>query len=303
MASPDPPEDESETSHYRSLVTWDTEYSADSVEWCPISPFQEILAIGTYQVDKSSQEKFSPGKNKTNVGANFTYNITSPFIGQRKGRIYLHKFNPDSNTSVLTQTLETAAILDMKWCPHAIGSDKVVLATVDAAATLTIYQLIRSTEHLEKLSDLKLRPEDDALALSLDFSSRKSPDPTPLISVSDSKGGVTLVRMSGDLTVISTVPDCHRFEAWITAFDAWNSKLFFTGGDDSKLKGFCLDDGTETARPVFTIGKEHMAGVTSLLSDVYREHRLYSGRYCQHSLFSKLINRHGTAMRNILFVQ
>lgn len=48
--------------NFETLVTWDTEYSADTVEWCPISPCQNILAVGTYQVDKSEEKEFSPGK-------------------------------------------------------------------------------------------------------------------------------------------------------------------------------------------------------------------------------------------------
>ena len=75
--------------------------------------------------------------------------------------------------------MEAAAILDMKWCPDVIGSDKVLLATADAAGTLTIYQL--RDYKLEILSDLKVCPEEDALALSLDFSSRKISDQCPLI--------------------------------------------------------------------------------------------------------------------------
>ena len=33
-----------------TLLTWDTEYSADSVEWCPLESLSNYLAIGTYQV-------------------------------------------------------------------------------------------------------------------------------------------------------------------------------------------------------------------------------------------------------------
>lgn len=201
--------------------------------------------------------------------------------GQRRGRVYLHRFDPESQGSSLVFTLETAAIFDMKWCPDLISAEKILLAVVDAAGTLTVYQLQDSDEAtiLAKVSTLQICPDgEDALACSLDFSSRRTPDQSPMISVSDSKGRITLVRMTEAGACLETqlVQASHGFEAWITAFDAWNPKIVFSGGDDSKLRGFCLDGNS--AYPIFTIGKEHMAGVTSLLSDVYLEHRLYSGR-------------------------
>lgn len=36
----------------RSLQVFDTELSADAVEWCPVSPNHSILACGTYQLQK-----------------------------------------------------------------------------------------------------------------------------------------------------------------------------------------------------------------------------------------------------------
>ena len=53
---------------------WDTELSADSVEWWPNpAEFQDFLAVGTYQVDKSDDEKFS--------------------ADQRRGRLTLHQYD------------------------------------------------------------------------------------------------------------------------------------------------------------------------------------------------------------------
>ena len=43
------------TEHIQSV---DTVYSADSVEWCPISNYHHVLACGTYQLeDKKDEEK------------------------------------------------------------------------------------------------------------------------------------------------------------------------------------------------------------------------------------------------------
>jgi hypothetical protein len=34
---------------FQTLATFDTVYSADAVEWCPMNSHRNILAVGTYQ--------------------------------------------------------------------------------------------------------------------------------------------------------------------------------------------------------------------------------------------------------------
>lgn len=52
-------------SRTRNLQVFDTELSADTVEWCPVSSSHDILACGTYQLQKgvrlhvSSQSQLS----------------------------------------------------------------------------------------------------------------------------------------------------------------------------------------------------------------------------------------------------
>ena len=99
----------------QTLHTWDTELSADSVEWCPNKGYENILAVGTYQVEKSDDsETFSSS--------------------QRSGKITLHKID---NDLILLQTLNVAAVLDMKWAPEIINNSDDTeitpkLAVVDA---------------------------------------------------------------------------------------------------------------------------------------------------------------------------
>ena len=84
------------TSHYR----YDTEFSADAVEFCPFEDYQNYAAVGTYQVVANSD---------TNIAA------------ARYGRLLL--FNLNVNSSVNNQvefasnvqTQDSNAILDLKW--------------------------------------------------------------------------------------------------------------------------------------------------------------------------------------------
>lgn len=233
----------------QTLDSWDTKYSADTVEWCPTSGFLDILALGTYQVDKSEEETFS--------------------ASQRRGRIYIHQVKDQK--LVLKKQLETSAILDMRWHPQ---SESAILAVVDARGFLTLYQLDKSHEVIE-LYQLRVTT-DEALALSLDWSCRKAgTHEEELIAISDSKGSVSIARMNSNhsLELIES-RKCHDFETWICAFDAWNSNIFYSGGDDALLLGHDI----RVPQPIFKC-REHGAGVTSLLSDINLEHCLLSGRY------------------------
>ena len=57
-------------------------------------------------------------------------------------------------------------------------------------------------------------------------------------------------------------------------FDAWNDKIVYSGADDMKL----FQTDTRTSQKIVFGKNEHNAGVTSLYSDIYQEHRLISGR-------------------------
>ena len=39
------------------LHVYDTEYSADSVQWCPIPGYQHVLLCGTYQLGQQTQNQ------------------------------------------------------------------------------------------------------------------------------------------------------------------------------------------------------------------------------------------------------
>eukprot|EP00095_Tigriopus_kingsejongensis_P006120 maker-scaffold98_size375582-snap-gene-1.14 protein:Tk06120 transcript:maker-scaffold98_size375582-snap-gene-1.14-mRNA-1 annotation:"wd repeat-containing protein 85-like" len=237
----------------QTRFTWDTHYSADTVEWCPSPEYPDVLAVGTYQVDKSDEASFS--------------------ASQRKGRVYIHVLNPDRSLELKFQ-LDTSAILDMRWHPQGPSP---ILAVVDALGVLTLYELLDSYE-LRQVEQIKVTPEEDGetLALSIDWNCRRdSPDRALRIVTSDSKGSISLMEISPDskATVMET-RKCHDYESWICAFDAWNSEVIYSGGDDSIL----LAHDLRMERPAFKC-REHMAGVTSLLSDVHHEFRLLSGSY------------------------
>ncbi|KAM4616196.1 diphthine methyltransferase isoform 2-T3 [Polymixia lowei] len=251
-------------SQTRSLQVLDTELSADAVEWCPVPLSHNILACGTYQLQKGPD-----GENAT---------------PSRIGRVYLFEFRQEgSMTPPLTeiQCMDTPAILDLKWC-HVPISEKPLLGMATASGELQLYTLTDSQEGRRGLNALtSLEVGSDRLALSLDWSTGRGDNNDVRVVCSDSAGCVNILSLGqGSLRAVSQWK-AHDFEAWISAFSYWDTQLVFSGGDDCKLKGWDLRIGPSS--PTFT-SKRHSMGVCSIHSNPHREHILATGSYDEQVL-------------------
>ncbi|CAB4066415.1 DPH7 [Lepeophtheirus salmonis] len=147
------------------LSSWDTEYSADTVEWCTQPKYNDVFAVGTYQVDNDPNSSKFDGQS------------------QRKGRLYLGEFKDEID---IKQTIETPAILDLKWSPNNQGA----LAAVNASGQLTIYSL-KENISLEDAKSFNI-DGNDLLILSLAWKHDR-------IALSDSGGYITVVSSDQDM--------------------------------------------------------------------------------------------------------
>ncbi|XP_060763350.1 diphthine methyltransferase isoform X2 [Neoarius graeffei] len=244
------------SSRTRNLQVFDTELSADTVEWCPLPQHAHILACGTYQLQKDDEKNPS-----------------------RIGRLYLFQFDQyQSFSPPLTeiQRIDTPAILDLKWC-HTEISEHSLLGMATACGEIQLHRL-RDTQHgrcaLERVFCTELGP--NRLALSLDWSTGRGDSTDPRVVTSDSTGSLMVLSLAEDhLTAVSQWK-AHDFEAWISAFSYWDTQLVYSGGDDCKLKGWDLRTSPSSA--VFT-SKRHSMGVCSIHSNPHREHVLATGSY------------------------
>ncbi|XP_039958356.1 diphthine methyltransferase [Bactrocera tryoni] len=244
---------------FNTLHSIDTEYSADSIEWCPHHQYQSYFACGTYQLEENAGEE-------------------STMRTRRKGRIYLYRFCTATKKLTEVCRLETAAILDMKWLNDETNANPL-LAAVNSFGQLEIYEFEEDT--LKRISSLDINSNcDDLLALSLDWrrTENSSQSNQFQILVSDSKGGVSLIDYAPKygLKLTNTFAS-HGFEAWTCAFDRWDLNRIYSGGDDILLQAYDLRTCTRILS-----NKSHNAGVTCMLSHPKQEHLLLTGSYDEH---------------------
>ncbi|XP_012152025.1 diphthine methyltransferase isoform X2 [Megachile rotundata] len=239
---------------FHTLDNFDTEFSADSVEWCPIDPFKDIFVCGTYQLMKDAELKSNES-------------VSS----KRLGRIYMFQVKTSGSLTLLQQ-LEVPAVLDMKWS-HVKCQAKILLGVVNSLGYLQIYEL-NDKKSLQLLTEEKVANENEVLALSLDWCTDSNESISKIV-VSDSKGCISLFQINGSkLSKINSWP-AHEFEAWITCFDYWDTNVIYTGGDDCKFQRFDTRIGFHPA----ALNRVHGAGVTSLHSNATQEFLLSSGSY------------------------
>ncbi|XP_059909938.1 diphthine methyltransferase [Gadus macrocephalus] len=251
----------------RNLQVFDTELSADAVEWCPVPLSHNILACGTYQLQKGAEQ----------AGA-------EDVPHQRIGRLYLFEYQQEGAlTPPLSelQRIDTPAILDLKWC-HVAVSDAPVLGMATASGEVRLYTLTDGPQGRRCLKEKTSQSVGtECLALSLDWSTGRGESSDMRVACSDSNGCVSVLSLTGAGLETSTHWKAHDFEAWITAFSYWDTQLLYSGGDDSKLKGWDLR--TDCSSPTFT-SKRHSMGVCSIQSNPHQEHILATGSYDEQVL-------------------
>ncbi|KAF7199584.1 diphthine methyltransferase isoform X2 [Nothobranchius furzeri] len=252
----------SRRSRTRSLQVFDTELSADSVEWCPILSDSDVLCCGTYQLRREDEDD-NPS---------------------RTGRLYLFEFHqegPSRPPLTELQHIDMAAILDLKWC-HVPLAERPVLALAAATGEVQVYTLSDRQEGGRSLKVLCSSPVGvERLALSLDWSTGRLDSSDVRVVCSDSEGCVSVLSMDEGVVTVLSQWKAHDFEAWISAFSYWDTQLLYSGGDDSKLKGWDLR--MSPSSPVF-ISRRHTMGVCSIHSNPHREHILATGSYDERVL-------------------
>lgn len=238
-----------------TITTFDTVYNADTVEWCPVPCYLNFLVCGTYQLNEETKDRF--------------------------GRLYLLRVADNLH---VVQQLEMAAIPDCKWCPVCVDS-KILLAVATTAGQVIVYELktddCSESVQLLLLCEINLKRKNDQCELLILSLSWYAKDSDILISVSDSSGCVSVLHLTNNALSIKHNWKAHSYEAWTTAFNAFNPSTVYSGGDDSILNLYDTKSGMNVAR----ITSGHNSGVTSILSNPKKENLFFSGSYDENIRF------------------
>ncbi|TFK30451.1 WD-40 repeat-containing protein [Coprinopsis marcescibilis] len=243
------------------VCSYDTQYAADSIEFCPALGSTDVFVCGTYELVKDTPHPQGHAGPKA----------------YRKGQCLVFRINevePDHIDQV--QELDFPAIPDMKWC-HGNHFPSPVLAIADSEGSITLLQLDQDTANLKQINST--RCEDiSTLCLSLDWNNRIGTTTQPLgLAVSSSNGNISYIQVddTGSMRIVNQW-HAHDYEPWITAWDYHDPNMLFSGGDDLTMKLWDIRSGFE--QPSLT-NKRFDAGVTTIQSHFHIPHLVSVGSY------------------------
>ncbi|KAI0655085.1 WD-40 repeat-containing protein [Cubamyces menziesii] len=248
---------------------FDTDWPADSAEFCPHPGAEDFFVVGTYKLEQSEKDQ-NDAENEESAPS--PSEARKP--QKRRGKCLLFRVDTDDRFDLLQET-ELPAILDMKWC-HRESSATPVLGIADSEGHITLHELRTEEGRLLQLQSISCA-STEVLCLSLDWSSRRTPSSglgNLIISLSD--GSLSLLQPDNTGLAVTDSWHAHDYEPWIAAWDYWNTNVVYSGGDDLKMKGW--DIRQDGSAPLFT-NKRFDAGVTTIQSHPHLEHVLAVGSY------------------------
>ncbi|ESO12261.1 hypothetical protein HELRODRAFT_93198 [Helobdella robusta] len=242
------------------LLVLDVDYPADSAEWCPFDNFHDILLCGNYQLQANE------GSNESDT--------------KRFGRVLLFEKSKSSFSLEIKDERNLCGVLDIKWSYKKLHN-KLIFGVVDADGILSLWECVKTGQDAQMcpVKTSLCNFDDPCLALSLDWNNAIDYN-NPEIVVSYSNGFLaTHVCTETGMNILHQWK-AHDYEAWICAFNYFNSNIIYSGGDDCKLK---LWDKRCLKKAVVTSNR-HSMGVCSIQSNFHKENVLATGSYDEHVL-------------------
>ena len=204
---------------YEDLTEFDTQLTADVVEWRPLDPQEDdsnILACGTYYLNKENN--------------------------QRTGCLYLLESTNENKALELLSTnkFTDSGILDLKW----ISSTQLI--TIDSKNTINLFEYNKKSKALVESNlkqNLSSTEEENSIGLTIDFIHKK--DSTCRILSSDTKGNLNLVEMGPASFSLANTFKAHDYEVWSVLIDRNDEQTIYSGADDCLLKMWDLRQTTD----------------------------------------------------------
>ncbi|KAI0361613.1 WD-40 repeat-containing protein [Trametes cingulata] len=261
------------------MTGFDTDWPADSAEFCPHANALDFFVVGTYKLEQPTPTDAQPvTEDEDGAHGSGTPPPEEKKPQKRRGKCLLFRVDEDDHFNKLHET-KLPAILDMKWC-HRTPAATPLLGIADSEGHITLHELDTDESRLRQIQSISCA-SSDILCLSLDWSNRRQPTERHsglgnlIVSLSD--GSLSLLKpeeRSG--LAITDSWHAHDYEPWIAAWNYWDTNVVYSGGDDLKMKGWDIRQGG--AAPIF-VNKRFDAGVTTIQSHPYVEHILAVGSY------------------------
>jgi diphthamide biosynthesis protein 7 len=289
-----------ETSFYNpvTLYEYKTTLCTNIVEFCPYKGFEDLYVIGSYEFLESNDTNLYPEEfkditeelmeNKNNnkdddsddedIDINDISDLDNISI-KRTGRVIFQKLEPNNNknNNLKIQTitsLSEATIFDIKWSYQKI-KNAGYLGMADSAGNLSIYKLVDNGTTFDLEPKISTDNETNEVCCSLDWSNRLT-NSTSHVVVSRSNGFITLYDFGDNNLKPLDEWRAHTQEAWVVAFDHWNTNIVYTGSDDCYFKGYDTRAGTSSS--IF-INEGHEAGICTIQVNPHDPNIMATGGY------------------------
>ena len=275
--------------NYSTVFTEDTIFTADSVEWNPVF---NVFTTGTYQlITANASKKLNNGSDNIpqsadSLSENGEQNACTEDTRIGNVSIYALFVNegvdqPSNLESgqlecrvIPEQKVETSGILDMKW-----SSTGTQLFTANSNGGISIYSF-SPEENINLKNNVVF--DSSLICTSVDILDEHV---TGSLVASFTSGMLASIDINSN-SVISSWKG-HDFDTWIASKDLWCTSVFYSGGDDCKLKTW---DIRLSGPPIHT-SKAHTMGVCSIQGSKLKEYTLLTGSYDEHILMWDTRNR------------
>ena len=187
--------------------------------------------------------------------------------GDRVGAISLYQFDKDNGTLDLHCSIERAGVLDCRWDFSGMN-----IITAEADGKVGLFHLNEEDSSLSFASEYK--QESGSITLAVDWNVL-----SPGYAISSFSDGkiVKLDCSTSNIQEQVSFIGHEGAEVWAIAASKFSPNLFYSGGDDCKLKSW--DDRMELNSSSPVASKRYDMGVTCIQSSMFNEHQIVVGSY------------------------
>lgn len=266
---------------------------ADVADWNKNIGYEHLLAVGTYQLDETTNRRY---------GKLYAYSTVaaadgSPAASDGIACTEISDNERDTIVRLMDTPMDMPGIFDLQWVPGKLHGSYTNVVTALADGTLTIWDAVSRISYLDTLSS---RHDDDDersfgstnMALTVDCIRRQedSAEGDLFLASSYAHGTAKVHTVAEDRLVCINNWEAHTLEAWAATWSPHqHGNIVYTGGDDAAFCGWDTRD-THNASRVFMDTKTHNAGVCCIVESPNQEGIIFTGSYDQR--FRVWDNRH-----------